>query len=251
MTLDLLLTWTARAIRARYQQSFLGGLWAVLQPAAIAAILSIVFTQFLPIDTGEIPYPVFAYAGMVPWALFTTSVTDMVDSLVVNMNLVTKIYFRREILPMGALLARLVDFLIAMTLLLVLIPLFGLPLRFDALVYLPLPLAVQLAFALGLGLAGAALNVFYRDVKHLFLLLLQVTFYATPVIYPLSMVPAALRPIYLLNPMVGVIRGYHAILLHAEPPDGSLAVAAVVAAVTLVGGYVLFKRTEPQFADVV
>ncbi len=251
MTFDLLLTWTARTVRARYQQSFLGGLWAILQPAAMAVVLSVVFTRFLPIDTGEVPYLVFAYAGMIPWALFANSLTDMVDSLVGNMNLVTKICFRREVLPIAALLARVVDFAIALALLLVLIPLFGLSLPIGVLAYLPLPLSVQLTFSLGLGLAGAALNVFYRDVRHLFVLLLQVAFYATPVIYPISLVPESIRPLYQLNPMVGVIGAYHDILLRAEPPDASLAIAALVAAAVMVGGYALFKKTEPQFADIV
>jgi lipopolysaccharide transport system permease protein len=110
---DLLVAWTVRTVRARYQQSVLGGVWAVLQPAATVAIFTIIFTRFVPIDTGGIPYVVFSYSAMVPWMLFSTSITDMVDSLVVNMNLIGKIYFPREVLPLAALFARLLDFIIA------------------------------------------------------------------------------------------------------------------------------------------
>lgn len=247
---DLLLAWTSRTIRARYQQSILGGLWAILQPAARALVFTYIFTQFIPIET-SVPYVVFSYTAMVPWTLFATSLTDMVDSLVSNMNLVTKIYFPREILPMAALLARMLDFFIAGGVLIGLMLYYQMPILTFGWLYLPLILAIQLALSLGLGLASAALNVFYRDVKHLFIFGVQLWFYATPIIYPVTRVPEHLHSIYFLNPMAGVIEAYRAVLLEQQLPGSSLFTSAVMALVILVVGYLFFKSVEFKFADVV
>ncbi len=248
---DLLLAWTSRIIRARYQQAIFGGLWAVFQPLAAAAIFTIVFTLFIRVDTGEVPYVLFAYAAMVPWTLFTGSLNEMVDALVNNMDLVSKIYFPREIFPIAALLARLLDFAIAFGLLLVLMLAYRIPLFTSGWLFLPLILSTQLALGLGLGLIGAALNVFYRDIRHLFTLALQLWFYVTPIIYPISMVPDRLREIYLLNPMAGIIEAYRAVLLHRASPIAYLSWPLLVALVALLVGYWFFKRVEHRFADVI
>ncbi len=248
---DLLFAWTGRIVRARYQQSILGGLWAIIQPAATVAIFTVLFTRFLRVDTGGIPYILFAYAAMVPWTLFSASITDMVESLVTNMNLVTKIYFPRDILVIAALLARLVDFAIAFSILIVLLVLYQAAVNLPGLLLLPVLLAVQLALALGVGLIAAAVNVFYRDVKHLVALGLQIWLYATPIIYPATLVPEHLRGVYFLNPMAGVIQGYRAVLLSGDLHAPYLVVSAVVAALMLGFGFWFFKRMEHQFADVV
>lgn len=248
---DLLLAWTSRTIRARYQQSILGSLWAIIQPAATVAIFSVIFTFFVPVNTGGLPYVVFSFTALVPWTLFATSITDMVDSLVLNMNLVSKIYFPREILPAAALLARLLDFAIAGVVLGLLILYFRLPLFVMGWIYLPLILVTQLALALGLGFVGAALNVFYRDVKHLFALGLQIWLYASPIIYPVSTVPESLRPLYFLNPMAGIIEAYRSVLLYGSIPGPYLWISVVFALAILVFGYWFFKKVEFQFADVV
>jgi lipopolysaccharide transport system permease protein len=247
----LLLAWTGRTVRARYQQSVLGGLWAVLQPASVVVVFAVVFTLFIPVDTGDVPYVLFSYTAMVPWTFFASSLTDMVDSLVANMALVSKIYFPRETMPVSAMLARLVDFGIAGGLLVVLMVYYRAPIFTPSLVYLPLVLIIQLALTLGLGLVGAALNVFYRDVKHLFALGLQLWFYATPIVYPASLVPENLRPYYFINPMAGIIEAYRAILLYQRVPGSYLLLSMVVALVALLIGYWLFKLLEAQFADVV
>lgn len=248
---DLLLAWTIRTIRARYQQSILGGLWAILQPVAVVIIFTIIFTLFIPVDTGGLPYVVFSYTALVPWTLFATSITDMVDSLVINMNLVSKIYFPREILPIAALLARLLDFLIASIVLFGLILYYQLPLAPLSIIFLPVILLIQLLLMLGLGLAGSALNVFYRDLKHLFTLGLQLWLYATPIIYPVTLVPERLRPFYFLNPMAGAIEAYRAVLLRQELPGSYLWISASMALIIFLAGYWFFKRVEFQFADVV
>lgn len=247
----LLYAWIVRTIRARYKQSLLGGLWALVQPAVATLIFSIVFTYFVPVDTGGIPYLLFSYTALAPWTFFTTALNDMVESLVVNMNLVSKIYFPRAILPMAALLARLLDFGIASVLLVVLILYFGIAMEAHLLLYLPAVLAVQLALALGLGFMGAALNVFYRDVKHLIALIMQAWLYATPIIYPVQAVPQWVRPYYFLNPMTGIIESYRDILLRQQAPGHYLLIALGMAAMILALGYGFFKRVERQFADVV
>lgn len=248
---ELLLAWTIRTIRVRYQQSILGGLWAVFQPAATVAIFTVVFSYFVRVDTGGIPYVVFSYSAMVPWMLFSTSVNDMVESIVSNMNLVGKIYFPREILVLSALLARLLDFLIAFLLLIVLMIYYRLPVFTENWMLIPVIMFVQLSLAFGLGLLGAALNVFYRDIRHLFALGLQLWLYATPIIYPVSMVPEQFRTYYFLNPMAGVIESYRAVLIHNTIPGDYLWLSTLVAAVFLLLGFVFFKRVEPRFADII
>jgi len=248
---DLLYTWVYRIIRARYQQSLLGGLWAIIVPIATTLIFSVIFTFFIPINTGNTPYLVFSYTAMVPWTLFSSSITDMVDSLTGNMNLVSKIYFPREILPIASLIARLVDALIAFAILVVLMVYYKMPVSIAGLLLLPFILMIQIALCLGIGFIGGALNVFYRDIRHIFLLGLQLWFYASPVIYPVTSVPARLRPYYYLNPMAGILESYRAIILYQELPGYYLLISIGMAVITLVIGYWFFKRVEFQFADVV
>ncbi len=248
---DLLREWTSRNIRARYQQSLLGWFWALIQPAAQAAIFTVVFTVIVPIDTGNVPYVLFAYVAIVPWTLMAASLPDMNNSLVENMNLVTKIYFPREVLPIAAMLARLMDFGVAAVLVIIMLIIFQVPAFPLGWLFLPLILAIELMLILGLGLACAALNVFYRDVRSFLILGLQLWFYASPIIYPVSLVPEWLRQIYFLNPMAGIITAYRAVLLDGQLPGPYLAVAGVISLVIFVAGYWFFKRVEFQFADIV
>jgi lipopolysaccharide transport system permease protein len=248
---DLIRAWTGRIIRARYQQSTLGWLWAVIQPAAQVAIVTIIFTRFVRIDTGEIPYIIFSYAGIVPWTLLSTSLTDMSASLVQNMDLVTKIYFPREALPLSAMLARLMDFFVAVILLVALMFYFQVPSFPIGWLYLPLIIVIQLTLILGLGLISAALNVYYRDVQPLLALGIQLWFYASPIIYPVSMVPNNLRSIYFLNPMAGILEAYRSVLFYKSVPNEYLFLSAGISLVILIVGYWLFKRLEFQFADIV
>lgn len=248
---DLLWTWTSRNIRARYQQSALGWFWAVIQPVASVLIFSVIFTVFVPVNTGGVPYIVFSYVAMVPWTLLALSLTDMSNALVFNMSLVTKIYFPREILPTAALLARVLDFAVASVLVVVLILVYRMPINLAAWLYLPVILVVQLALLLGLGLAFAALNVFYRDVQPFLALGIQLWFYASPIVYPVTAVPAALRPFYYLNPMAGIIEAYRSVLLFGQAPGSYLGLAAVVSFLIMGAGYWYFKRVEFLFADLV
>lgn len=248
---DLISAWTGRTIRGRYQQSVLGWLWAVVQPAASVAIFSIIFTQIIPVDTGDVPYPVFAYVAVVPWTFLASSLTDMSNSLVQNMALVTKIYFPREILPIAAMLARLLDFFVAASLLVVLMLIFRVSPNLPGWLFLPLILAIQLALVIGLGLAASALNVFFRDIQPLLTLGIQLWFYATPIVYPISLVPEPLLPFYYLNPMTGIIESYRDVLLYHSTPGFYLPTAALVSMLILFVGYWYFKRVEHQFADII
>lgn len=246
----LLWAWTWRIIRGRYQQSVLGGLWAIIQPAATIGIVSVVFTRFVPVDTAGVPYVVFSSVAIVPWTLLATSLTDMVTALVDNFGLVTKVYFPREILPVATVLARLLDFAIAAVVVVALLIGYGMPAPGVAHLYLPVILLVQVALILGVGLAASAINVFYRDIKHLVVLALQLWFYASPALYQASAVPERFRVLYLLNPMAGVLEAYRGVLVYGTPPDASLAFAALVAGVSLICGYAVFKQVERRFADV-
>jgi lipopolysaccharide transport system permease protein len=248
--LELVRVWTHRIIRGRYRQSVLGWLWAIVQPIANAAIFSIIFVYFVPVKTGGTPYVLFSYAAMIPWTLFSSSITDMVESLVSNSNLVTKIYFPREVLPVAATLARLLDFVIAG------VPLAGLMIYYRAPIYLeaiwivPIIVFVQTLLGLGIGLIGAALNVFYRDIRHLVTLGLQLWFYATPIIYPASAVPHNLLSFYYLNPMAGIVTAYRIVLFDHGSPWSYLGYPVGCAVVLAAVGLWLFRGVEAQFADV-
>jgi lipopolysaccharide transport system permease protein len=250
-TRDLVWAWTIRTLRGRYQQSALGWLWAIVQPVATVAIFAVVFTRIVPVDTGGVPYILFSYTAVVPWTLLATSITDMAMSLVQNMNLVGKIYFPREALPIAALLARLADFAISFILLVVLVIIFRIPVSPLGLLYLPLILLIQLALILGLGIGSAALNVFYRDVDPLLKLVIQVWFYASPILYPASLVPEKWQWLYFFNPMSGIIAAYRDVLIYNSLPGDYLLPAAVVSLIILVVGYWFFKRVEFQFADII
>lgn len=248
---DLLWTWTERIVKARHQQSVLGSLWIVIQPAVTVALFAVIFTLFVPVNTGNTPYIVFSYTALVPWMLFTNSLNDMANALIENMQLITKIYFPRAILPVAAMLARLVDFLIAAGLLVVLILYYELPFYPAGWPYLLGVFVVQLGLTFGLGLALAASNVFYRDVRPLLVLAIQLWFYASPIIYPVTAVPAHLRSWYFLNPMAGILQAYRDLLIHSRLPGPYLLPAVIEASVLVVAGYWLFRRVEFEVADIV
>lgn len=248
---ELLLAWTKRTIRGRYQQSILGWLWAIVQPLASMAIFSIIFTRFVPVDTGAIPYPVFSYVAVAPWAFFSSSLTDMTSSLVANFGLVTKVYFPREVLPVSAMLARLLDFGVAALVLLLLMIIYRVPVFTEGLPFLPLIILTQIVLILGLGFITSTVNVFFRDMQPLLALTVQLWFYASPIIYPITLVPERYRMLYYLNPMAGILESYRAVLLYRTLPGVPLLIAAAEAVLILIFGYWLFKRIELQFADIV
>ncbi len=248
---DLLLLWTLREIGVRYKQSLLGAGWALLQPLALMVTFTVVFGMFIQLPSDGVPYPLFAYTALLAWTFFSASVTLAIPTLVNNLNLVTKIYFPREILPIATILASLADFFVASILLLAAVLWYHLPWSIN-LLWLPLIVVVQVLLALGVVLPLAALNVFYRDVRFVVPLVVQLWMYATPIIYPLSLVPASIRPFYSLNPMVGIVDSYRRVILHGSPPSFEyFGLSVAVSLILVLVGYAYFKSMEQYFADLI
>ena len=248
---DLLWLWTAREVQVRYKQSLLGVAWAILQPLALTIVFTLVFSLLVRIDTGDIPYPVFVYSALVPWTFFTTSLSFGIPSLVTNMNLVTKIYFPREVLPLASIGSAFVNFLAAAAVFVGMLVVYHVWPGIHMLWVIPL-LVIQIILTIGVTLLGAMVIVFFRDMRFVVPLVLQVWMYATPIVYPVDLVPEQLRPYYFLNPMAGIIDGYRRALLMGESPRlTALLISTVVSCIIFVIGYALFKRAEPTFADLI
>ena len=243
------LTW--RVIKVRYKQTALGAAWAVLQPFLTMVVFSLFFGSLAGIPSGDAPYPVFAFAALVPWTFFANGITFAGNSLVEQERIVTKVYFPRLIVPAAAVLACLVDFAIAFVVLLGMMLVYG---TAPSLAVLALPLFVILAAltALAVALWLSALNVLYRDVRYVIPFLVQLWLFISPVAYPSTLVPEPWDAVYGLNPMVGVIEGFRwALLGESDPPGLMLGVSVLMIAALLVGGLLYFRRMERSFADVV
>ena len=248
---ELLWSLVVRDIKVRYKQSALGIAWAIIQPLSATVLFALIFSRFVKIPTGGIPYPVFYYSALLPWTFLSASVSFGVPSLINNMNLVTKIYFPREILPIASVIACFVDFLIASVVFVGMMIFYRVPVGFSILL-VPLIVAVQVLLTLGIVLVSSALSVFYRDIRFVVPVGLQLWMYATPVIYPVSAVPERFRAIYMLNPMAGIIGVYRTIVLSASFPEAKyLLVACLVSTGLFVLGYRYFKRAEMEFADII
>ena len=245
---ELLYQMTARDLLVRYKQSVMGFGWAVFMPLVNTALFSVIFTRVAPLKT-DVPYPVFAYTGLLFWNFFASSLRFAVISLSSNATLVTKIYFPREIFPFSAILVCLVDLAVGATILVGMMVYYQIPPGWT-LLYVPLLLLVQVIFTAGIGLLIAMANLFLRDVKYLFEIVLTVWMFATSVIYPLDSVGGKLGALLRLNPMTPVIDGYRAAILRRQSPDfGPLALAGLLAVVTLAVGWIVFHRAEYQFAE--
>lgn len=248
---ELFWVWTQKEIRVRYKQSTLGGLWAILQPLSMMLIFTAVFGYFARIPTDGIPYPIFFYSALLPWTLFSTSISFAVPSLLNNLNLVTKVYFPREIFPLAAIGASFLDYLIASLLFLAMLLAYQIPLR-ATILYLPLLLAVQLLLMMGVSLLLAAVVVFFRDIRFVVILMLQLWMYLTPVVYPVSLVPERLLPLYMLNPMASLIDGYRRITILGKAPEWNyVSLSAAISLLLFILAYYYFKRAEMIFADII
>jgi ABC-type polysaccharide/polyol phosphate export permease len=248
---DLVWTLASRDARARYQQSILGIYWTILNPLATAAVFTVVFSMIAGVPVGQTPYAVFVLCGLAPWSFFANTIVNASGSLIGMAGLLTKVGFPREVLPLAAVLARLVDLAVSLAVVLLVLAWYGLPLRWTVLL-VPLPLAIEIVFVLGLGLLLGAANLFYRDVNQLLGVALSLWIFLTPVVYPLDRVPASLRPWIALNPLTPVVTVFRDLILGTGAPDLSpLLPAAAVSLVVFVLGYALFKRLEPLFAETV
>ncbi|MGH9200296.1 MAG: ABC transporter permease [Vicinamibacterales bacterium] len=249
--LELLLNLTRREVKARYSQSLFGAGWAIAQPLATMAVFTLVFARLGQIPSGGAPYPLFAYAALVPWFFFSNSVTSGTMSLITYRNIVTKTYFPREIVPLAQVSSRLVDLAAASALFVLLMIYYRVGVGpWGALV--PLFFALLVLFTLGVTLATSAGNVFYRDVSPVVQIALQLWLYLTPVAYPLSIVPERFRFFFLLNPLTGVVEGLRAVLVFGREPEWPVVgiSAALILTIFLIA-LVLFKKTDKYFADVI
>jgi lipopolysaccharide transport system permease protein len=242
------LSW--RDVKVRYKQTLLGAAWAVLQPVASMLVFTLFFGKLAGIPTDGIPYPIFVYAGLLPWTFFANAVTASGDSLVANSSLITKVYFPRVLIPGAAVAAGLVDFAISAAVLLIMMPLYAVGLRLRILMAVPL-LALTALVALAFGMWIAALNVRYRDARYAVPFAIQLWMFITPVIYPVSLVPARWRWLLYLNPMSGIIQGYRSALLGRAFDWTGLAVASVIGLAMLAYSGYAFRNMERSFADFV
>ncbi|MGC8761708.1 MAG: ABC transporter permease [Bryobacteraceae bacterium] len=240
-----------RDVKVRYKQTVLGALWAIIQPLFSMLVFTVVFGRLAKIPSDGIPYPLFSYAALLPWNYFAQGLSSSSDSLVGSANLIKKVYFPRLAIPVAAVCGGVVDFLIAFCVLLLMMAYFGVWPTGNV-VWLPLFLLLALVTALGVGLWLSALNVQYRDVKYTVPFLVQFWMYATPIVYPSSLLPEPWKTVYGLNPMAGVVEGFRWALLGVKTPPGPMLWVSVAAAVALlVSGAFFFRRMEKTFADVV
>ena len=248
----LLLHLVWRDVKSRYSQTVLGAGWAVLQPVLSMIVFSIIFGRFARVPSDGVPYPVFSLAALVPWSYFSAALTGSSNSLVNSRSLLTKVYFPRLVIPASPVLAALVDFGIAFIVLLLVMAGYGLTPRLELVWMLPLLLAIASMTALGAGSLLAALNVQYRDVRHVSPFLVQIWMYGSPIVYSITLVPSAYQTIYALNPLAGVITGFRAALLGTAPPTWiQLGLSTLGALMIYAVGTLYFRRTERVFADVV
>jgi lipopolysaccharide transport system permease protein len=248
---QLLYVLTAREIQIRYKQSILGIAWALLQPLAMMLMFTLIFSVLLKVPSEGVPYPVFSYSALMFWTYFSSALGRAIPSLEENAGLIKKIYFPREFFPVSSILSALFDLAIAFVIYLGLMLYFHMPFTVNMLYVLPI-LLIQMVFICGVCFFASALNVYYRDVKHALPLLIQLWMYATPIIYPSSLIPDRLLTFYALNPMTGIIESYRNVLVKGVSPDFFyLGVAAAGSVVLFILGYLYFKRIEMTFADVI
>ncbi len=246
---ELLYFMVWREIQGRYRQTALGMSWLFLRPVVNMLVLSLVFGGLVKVPSDGLPYPLFSLAALLPWGYFSTAVVRASGSLVDNMHVISKVYFPRMVVPLAGVMSGLVDFGASFLVFLVMLPIFGMPLRWEML-WLPVLVLITLAFALAVGLWFATLSVKYRDVSFAINFILQALMYASPVVYSVSLVPGRWQFLYLLNPMTGVIQGFRwALLGSAEPPGQVFFLSVGIILLALISGAFIFRRTERTVVD--
>lgn len=243
------LTW--RDVKVRYKQTMIGAAWAVFQPMLMMVVFSLFFGKLAGIPSEGIPYPIFSYCGLLPWAFFAQGLSQASNSLVGSAHLITKVYFPRSIIPLSAVLVGLMDFALAFLVLVAMMVYYGISPGVNV-IWLPGFLLLALITSLGTGLWLSALNVKYRDVRYTIPFLIQIGMFATPVIYPSTLLHGSWRVLLGLNPMTAVVEGFRWTLLRVgRPPGAMLGVSVLVALALLVSGALYFRKVERTLADVV
>lgn len=242
---------TIREIKGRYKQSFLGFFWVILNPFFQMLIMSFVFSQILKPHGIGVPYPVFLYAGLLPWTFFATSLGSSMSVFIEDASLIKKIYFPREVLVLSTLLAKTFDFLLSLIIFVVLMIFFQVPIGPYAFLLIPLFL-IQFLFTYALSLMLATMNLFYRDVQYLFNLVITLWFYLTPIVYAVEFFPEKYRWIFKLNPMSVFINAYRQVIFNGTPPNlSSLALGVLVSAIIFFLSYKFYSKVKDSFADIV
>lgn len=247
---ELLYFLTLRDIKIRYKQTLLGASWAIIQPLFTMLLFTLFFGRLARIPSDDIPYPLFAYAGLLPWTFFSNTVTNSANSLVGGATLITKVYFPRMIIPAAPVLAGLVDLAIAFLLLIPLLFYYRVSLSWQ-LVMLPVFVILATLLAFGVGMWMSALNVKYRDVRYALPFLIQLWLFASPVIYPTSMLPANWRWLLILNPMTGIIEGLRSSLFGRAFDWPAIAVSALITLLLVPLSAIFFRRVEDSFAEII
>jgi ABC-type polysaccharide/polyol phosphate export permease len=243
---ELLLIITVRDIKARYKQTILGISWAIFVPLVTMLTFSLVFGRFMKIDTQGIPYPIFAYCGILPWTFFANSLSFAINSLVLNAGLLTKIYFPREVFPIASIIACFVDFCIASLILVGLMVKYGVVVKW-VVVIIPLILGVQIIFTSGLALIFSMANLFFRDIKYVFQVILPLWMFATPVVYQ---IPEKYQWLYVINPMAPLISSYRTLVLEGRLPNlNSILPCLLLSVGLLIIGGIWFHKKEFMFAE--
>jgi len=247
---ELLLFLVWRDIKIRYRQTLLGGLWAILQPLIAMLIMTVIFNRLAGVKSDGPPYPLFAFAGLAPWTFFSTAVSQSSNSLINNQALISKVYFPRVFIPLGAIGALLLDLALSLGLLILLMLYYHWPVS-RGIFWLPVFLLAAVLAASGVGLVLSAFNVSFRDVKYAVPFLIQMGIFVTPVIYPLRYIPGHWRMLMGLNPMTGVVLGFRYSLLGTAAPWPIMSLSLAVSLVIFVVGLLIFRRMERRFADVI
>jgi len=247
---ELLYFFVWRDLKIRYKQTVLGFSWAIIQPLSMTTIFTIFFGEFANIPSEGVPYPLFAFSGVLAWTLFAEGLTRSTRSTVSNAHIMTKVYFPRLILPISGILSPLLDFSIGFSVLIFALIYYGISLTWQ-IVFLPAFIMLAVATSLGVGLWFSALNVKYRDFGYIIPYMIQLWLFASPVVYPSSLIPSPYRLLYGLNPMVGVIEGFRWALLGTAPPSLMIVISIGVVIALLVSGIFYFRRMEQYFADIV
>lgn len=245
---DLLYFFTWRDIKVRYKQTLLGFTWAIIQPLTAMLIFTLFFGSLAKIPSDGVPYPIFAYVALLPWTLFAESITRSTNSVVMNANILKKVYFPRIALPVSSVLSPLMDFAIAFIILVLMMAYYGITPTLN-IIWLPLFILLAVVTSMGIGLWLSALNSRYRDFQYVVPFLVQIWMFASPVVYPASMVPSSYQLLYGLNPMTGVIEGFRWTLLGSGSPGTTVFVSAAISMIILITGAFFFRRMEKTFAD--
>ncbi len=249
---SLIVALAARQLQVRYSQTVFGVAWAVFKPLISMIVFTIVFQRVARIPSDGRPYQVFSLAAIVPWSYFSTAVSAAIESLSASASMLTKVYFPRLVLPIAEVVSPLVDFAIGMILLLGVLMMFGITPAPASVLVVPLLVGAMMLTATGVGAALAALEVQYRDLRHLVPFVMQMWMYASPVVYPVGMVPARYRSLYMMNPLAGTIAVFRSVVLGTEPADWA-AIVRILAISTAIfaAGVIYFRHRERIFADVV